>query len=211
MTLEESWRQKNDEDLIAAVAQLKDYTEDAQAVIQAEISRRGISPDSQRPMGKEPERYIQTRTGRLTSDYRFWGGPINSISHATFILRRASNCLYFLSGLVLLSMMKLLFWDVGDFPYLTLLWNLVYVVLVGQCAFLMPDSRSRVAIPIIYFSVISGILKILMGGLGGPMLGWLIDVGIFWSALRGHKATVYLRSLEQTTSTGQEEESSDLH
>ena len=41
MTLEDIWRQKSDEELIAAAAQLTDYTEDAQPVIQAEISKRG--------------------------------------------------------------------------------------------------------------------------------------------------------------------------
>ncbi len=42
MTLEDIWRQKSDEELIAAAAQLTDYTEDAQPVIQAEIRKRGI-------------------------------------------------------------------------------------------------------------------------------------------------------------------------
>jgi hypothetical protein len=99
MTLEDIWRQRSDEELIAAAAQLTDYAEDAQSVIQAAIRKRGLSTDSRRAMENGPKRKRRPR---------FFRGPINSIDHADYIIRSASQFFYALAAIQMLIIVVLL-------------------------------------------------------------------------------------------------------
>ena len=196
MTLEDIWRQRSDEELIAAAAQLTDYTEDARSVIQAEIRKRGLSTDSRRAMENGPKRKRRPR---------FFRGPINSIDHADYIIRSASQFFYALAAIQMLIIVVLLGGVLGRIQSGGGLIDVVVYALGGF--FLSRTKRSGVAIFLIFWTALVFILTLvartqMSGGGGNIVLGVLA----LWSALRGYKATVYLRSPGRTTSSGEEED-----
>ena len=135
MTLEDIWRQRSDEELIAAAAQLTDYAEDAQSVIQAAIRKRGLSTDSRRAMENGPKRKRRPR---------FFRGPINSIDHADYIIRSASQFFYALAAIQMLIIVVLLGGVLGRIQSGGGLIDVVVYALGGF--FLSRTKRSGVAI-----------------------------------------------------------------
>jgi hypothetical protein len=51
--IENIWREKSDEDLLEAAAQLDDYTEEGRGVIRAELKRRGLEDPVEQAMSED--------------------------------------------------------------------------------------------------------------------------------------------------------------